>query len=157
EATLTTHLNNEASRAQGAETTLTTHVTALQTLTAPLSLSGTDFIITGVNVHIVDGSGFTDDNVPGGGTLTGLGNLTIGYNGLRDDFSYPDVRTGSHNLILGDQNNYSSYGGSVAGVFNNILGPYAYVSGGSGNTASGIASTVSGGAFNTASGSPSTI
>ncbi len=97
-------------------------------------------------------------NAGGGGTSTittnaagdGLGNLIIGYNALRSFGG--DDRTGSHNLILGDQNNYSSYGGLVAGNHNGTSGVYSSVSGGSGNTASGDNSSVSGGSGNTASG-----
>jgi hypothetical protein len=33
-------------------------------------LTGTELTITGVNLHIVSGSGRTDDNVGSGGTLT---------------------------------------------------------------------------------------
>jgi hypothetical protein len=37
---------------------------------------GPNIVFTGANIHIVDGSGSTDDN---GGALRGLGNLVIGY------------------------------------------------------------------------------
>ena len=43
-------------------------------------VAGPHILITGANVHVRSGSGVTDDNVSGGGTLTGLGNLIIGYN-----------------------------------------------------------------------------
>ncbi|MFO0891207.1 MAG: hypothetical protein U0790_18945 [Isosphaeraceae bacterium] len=88
-------------------------------------------------------------------STSGLGNLTVGYNATRDDDS--DARTGSHNLILGDYNNYTSYGGLVAGYFNTISGFYCSVSGGAGNTASGNWSSVSGGVDNTASGNWSSV
>jgi hypothetical protein len=42
-------------------------------------------------VHIVDGTGDTD------GPVNGLGNLIVGY-----DADFGDTRTGSHNLVLGD-------------------------------------------------------
>lgn len=111
--------------------------------TAPISVAGTDFTITGKNVFIVDGSGDTE-------STSGVGNLTIGYNALRGNGT--DLRTGTHNLILGDGGNYSSYGGLVAGDSNSISRPYATVTGGFANTASGYAATVSSGSFNTASG-----
>src|SRR5438045_3831947 len=38
---------------------------------------------TGCNVYVQSGSGKTDDNASTGGALTGLGNLIVGYNGLR--------------------------------------------------------------------------
>ena len=78
-------------------------IAALEAKTAPLSVVGDSFVITGKNVYIVDGSGTTDSD-------TGLGNLTIGYNASAAHLGVPDVRTGSHNLIVGDGNNYSSFG-----------------------------------------------
>ena len=128
--------------------------TALETKTAALTQTGTPgtfpapLSITGVNVHIVSGSGYTDDGTQGeiaGAALTGLGNLTLGYNALRVNPASPDVRTGSHNLIVGDQNNYTSYSGLVAGFGNAVTGEYASVSGGESNTASGFEASVSGG------------
>jgi len=143
----------ETFRAKAAEADLQTSVSTLQALTAPLSLTGTDLTFTGVNVHIVSGSGSTDDNVGSGGTLTGLGNLIIGYPG--DDSIYP--RTGSHNLMLGDHNGYTSYGGLVAGQGNQILGPYCTITGGTGNTAQNYWSSVNGGFSNLASGQGSVV
>lgn len=128
-------------------------IAALKAKTAPLSVSGTDLTIKGVNVHIVDGSGSTDDFVFVGTKhkrLTGLGNLIIGYNGFRG--GKRDVRTGSRNLVLGDENNYSSYGGMVAGQTNSISGHYASVTGGLVNTASNSYAMVNGGQNNVASG-----
>jgi TolA-binding protein len=134
---------------QSADTSQDNRITPLETKTAPLSVSGNDFIISGKNVHIVDGEGSTE-------STSGLGNLTIGYNHSRGQFG-TDVRTGSHNLILGDRNNYSSYGGLVAGHFNTVSGDYASVSGGAENTASHDWSSVSGGTGNTASGPWSSV
>ena len=105
------------------------------------SLSGTDLSITGVNVHILDGTGKT-------ASPSGLGNLIIGYNKLGN--SNGDIRTGSHNLVLGDQNNYASFGGLVAGQNNGISGLYSSVSGGDTNTANFSSASVSGGTGNTA-------
>jgi len=96
---------------------------------------GHDFIIDGCNVHVRDGTGAT-------ASTTGLGNLIIGYNESRGVGS---DRTGSHNLVVGQQQNYNRYGGLVAGFANNISGPYATVSGGRNNTASGDIASVSGG------------
>ena len=112
------------------------------------SLSGTDLSITGVNVHILDGTDKT-------ASPSGLGNLIIGYNKPR---GYGlDARTGSHNLVLGDLNNYTSFGGLVAGKNNGVSGQYASVSGGQSNTASGDFSSVSGGEFNRASNYTSSV
>jgi hypothetical protein len=115
---------------------------AIEAKTEPISVAGTDFLISGKNVRIVDGSGATNSD-------SGLGNLTVGYNTAR---LQNNVRTGSHNLILGDRHNYTSHGGLVAGDANEISRPYATVTGGSANTASGYAATVCAGEFNTASG-----
>ena len=94
-------------------TTLKTYVDALEARIAALEakLSGLtrvndDYIITGANLYIQSGSGSTN------GTVNGKGNLIIGYNELR---GYDNNRTGSHNLIVGREHNYSSYGGIVVG------------------------------------------
>ena len=87
--------------------------------------------ITRCNVWVQDGSGSTSD---GGGALTGLGNLVIGYNEQSNSTS---LCTGSHNLIVGYENSYSAYAGLVAGFYNEISAPWATVSGGSNNIASG--------------------
>lgn len=135
---------------------------ALKAKTAPLSVSGTDLTFTGVNVHIVSGTGSTSDGatdssnqpVPGK-TLTGLGNLIIGYDAVNP--SRAGDRTGSHNLIVGDHNSYSSFGGLVAGEENTVSGPYASVTGGYANVAAGGSASVSGGYANKATGGASSI
>jgi hypothetical protein len=114
------------------------------------TLNNTDLTISGVNVHIVSGSGYTDDGINGevpGATLTGLGNLIVGYNTASPNFT--QARNGSHNLIVGDANNYTSYGGLVAGDNNAVTGPYATVTGGSRNLSAGFATAISGGYNNT--------
>jgi hypothetical protein len=121
-------------------TALQGRVTALETKTAPLSVSGSLLKIEGVNVQIDDGTGATS-------SASGLGNLTIGYNEL---VGVGDTRTGSHNLILGMWNSYSSYGGIVAGIQNRISAPFASVTGGYAGTAGGYAASVSGGNGNVA-------
>ena len=159
-------ISRPAAMAQAGVTlsSLLARVVALETKTAALSQTGTPgtasakLTITGDNVQIVDGSGYTDDGTQGettNKTLKGLGNLMIGYD-QKGNFD-GDIRTGSHNLILGDKNNFSSFGGIIAGVSNTINGPYASVSGGAANVASGQYSSVSGGNLNTASGIESSI
>ena len=98
-----------------------------------------DLVIEGVNLHIRSGSGAT------AGEVNGRGNLIVGYNENADG-------SGSHNVIVGRDHTYSSYGGIVAGMDNEISGPYASVTGGRENTASDFASSVTGGSANTASG-----
>ena len=135
---------------------------ALKAKTAPLSVSGTDLTITGVNVRIVSGSGSTSDGttdssnqpVPGK-ALTGLGNLILVYDA--PDPAKAGIRTGSHNLIVGDRNSYSSFGGLEAGEENAISAPYASVSGGYANKATGGASSISGGYANLTNGGASSI
>ena len=104
--------------------------------------------IEGINVQIVSGLGKTDD-VP-----NGLGNLIVGYNELR---GFGDERTGSHNLVVGQLNDYSRFGGLVVGRGNRISGDWASVSGGGGNSASGEFSSVSGGNGGQASGRWSSV
>jgi hypothetical protein len=106
---------------------------------------------SGCNVYINDGGGTTSTIVTNHAGQ-GLGNLIIGYNETR--FAYngsPDVRTGSHNLIVGAYNSYSSFGGLLAGTFDTLSGSYACITGGQGNTASGTFASVSGGQENVAS------
>ncbi|MFO0706670.1 MAG: hypothetical protein U0412_07420 [Nitrospira sp.] len=114
-------------------------------------IKGPHLLITGVNVHIRSGSQATDD----GGTPRGLGNLIIGYNESDPDFLAP--RTGSHNLVLGQGNGFSSVGGAVLGHQNRITGKFASILGGEQNTASGLAASVLGGTLGTASGYTSTV
>ncbi|MGH7802251.1 MAG: hypothetical protein ACREOW_16770 [Thermodesulfobacteriota bacterium] len=113
-------------------------------------LIGPHVIFSGCNVHVRNG-GIGQTN-----TVNGRGNIIIGYN--EDTFPPgPNNRTGSHNLIIGPEHTYSSFGGFVAGAANTISNQVTSVSGGQGNTASGIASSVSGGLGNTASGNFSSV
>ena len=139
-------------------------IAELKAKTAPLSVSGTELTLAGVNVHIVSGSGSTSDGTANqygepisGKSLSGLGNLIIGYNATGYHLGSGDARTGSHNLILGDKNNYSSFGGLIAGQENTISGFYASVSGGQGNTPSGRFASVSGGQTNIVRGSYASV
>ena len=85
--------------------------------------------IDGANLQVVNGQGTTN-------TTNGLGNLIVGYNEL-GNFNGDD-RTGSHNLVTGQANSFSSYGGLVAGQSNTVSGRWSSVSGGKDNTASGL-------------------
>ena len=120
---------------------LEARVAYLEKLLANITRNENDITFSGINVHIVDGSETTD------GEINGLGNLIIGYNELRGS---GDERTGSHNIVVGTELNYSSYGGLVVGQRNTISGTYASVSGGSDNFASGDGASVSGGTGNVA-------
>ncbi len=113
---------------------------------------------SGVNVQIVNGLGRTNglDNIyEGNQKVNGLGNLIVGYNELQGNDL--DNRTGSHNIIVGLWNNYSSCGGFVAGIRNTVNARWSSVSGGDSNIADGLHSSVSGGYNNTASGERSSV
>jgi hypothetical protein len=93
-----------------------------------------------------------DPDFPNCESLTGLGNLIIGYNEPFGVGPPRVVRTGSHNLVVGAHHSYSSYGGFVAGKRNAVTGESASVCGGINSKASGSYSSVSGGSLNVASG-----
>jgi len=105
------------------------------------SFDGTTLQFSGINVQVVSGAGTTD------AAVNGKGNLIVGYN----KGSSGQTRTGSHNLVVGDEHEYTKYGGLVAGYANTISGHFASCSGGDHNVASGAEASVSGGSSNTAS------
>jgi hypothetical protein len=122
-------------------------------------------VFDGVNVQVVNGTGATQ-------TTNGLGNLIVGYNRPRttdpvcSTGPFPTQaecaarggvwarshKSGSHNIVAGDFNAYSSWGGVVFGLENATTAPYAGVLGGAGNRAFGDLSSVAGGSLNVASG-----
>jgi hypothetical protein len=107
---------------------------------------GPHILITGANVHVRSGSGATDNNAA---PFTGLGNLIIGYN--ENTIPTPILsRNGSHNLVGGSLNSFSSYGAVVFGAGNSSNGAYASVLSGTGNKAVGNKSAVYGGMNQTA-------
>jgi hypothetical protein len=118
-----------------------------------------EVVITGANLRIVNGLGSTDcfdENLnPIPDCPNGLGNLIVGYN---EPFVLGEnIRTGSHNVVVGEGHSFSRFGGLVVGRFNTISGVLAAVSGGEFNTASGPGAVVSGGVSNTASGNNSAV
>jgi hypothetical protein len=96
---------------------------------------------SGVNVQLVNGEGITS-------STNGEGNLVIGY----DENVEKRNQTGSHDLIVGAEHEFTSYAGLVAGGKNAITGKYASVTGGVFNVAGNAFASVSGGKENTASG-----
>ena len=118
---------------------------ALEALLGNVTLEGDRLVITGVNVQIVDGSGDTD------GPVNGVGNLIVGY----DEDSAQVEKTGSHNLILGRRNQYTSYSGIVSGEDNSLTQPGSAVLSGTFNQANGEFSAVVGGFDNEARGETS--
>jgi hypothetical protein len=162
-----TDLQSRVSTLESENSNLTSRVSTLETTLSkvsydPTGLNGKPTLkISDANVQIVNGSGSTD------GTVNGVGNLIIGY----DEHAPAYDQTGSHNLILGYGQTFTSYGGLSAGVYNTLSGPFSdvfgvfntassggsSVTGGESNTASGENSSVSGGASSTASGSYSSV
>jgi FtsZ-binding cell division protein ZapB len=173
-------LQNQVNSLQASNTTLQSDVTAAQKeLTAARSVLalatyvsvdrnvesgviGPNIVFSGANIHIVSGSGTTDDNLSKGGSLTGLGNLIIGYNEDPADPALryggiplgPGDRGGSHNLVIGRGHRFTkaAFGGLVVGEVNKISSSEASILGGGNNTASGDVASVGGGVGNTAGG-----
>lgn len=98
---------------------------------------------SGINIQIVNGEGETKK-------VNGEGNLVIGYD------ESPKEQTGSHNLVLGTANGYTSYAGILAGEFNSITSPFSVLFG-QGNKASAKGATVLDGQESEASGEWSII
>jgi hypothetical protein len=113
-----------------------------------VGLSGPHFIFSGVNVHVRNGAAQSN-------TTNGVGNLILGYN--ESTFADSTERAGSHNLVIGQEHEYSRYNGLVAGYNNRLEGVHSTVSGGSGNAAIGAFSNVAGGNSNAASGHSSSV
>lgn len=114
---------------------LSTRVQALEDKTQSLSTSvdGKQVYFSGVNLHVRSGTGSTTSSP------NGTGNLIIGYDEARVTDSQ---KTGSHNLVLGRGNNYTSYGGLVGGSNNTISASYASILTGESGTASGSMSAI---------------
>jgi len=111
---------------------------ALEHKLVPLTFDAAtnEVVITGANLRLQNGMGSTE-------TTNGLGNLIVGYHEPRD--SGEDRQTGSHNVVVGKQHQFSSFGGLVVGLQNEIRGAFASVSGGVRNTAAGEHTSISGG------------
>jgi len=122
----------------------------LSNLFQGVSRQKNELTFSGINIHVVNGTGSTE------GKVNGLGNLVVGYNEPRTG-GHVAEHTGSHNVIIGSMHNYSSFGGLVAGSTNTISGKYSSVSGGHWNTARGDYSSVSGGHLSSAKGKYSTV
>jgi hypothetical protein len=139
-------------------------------LTLDVSSGYPTALFRGINVQIVNGTGDTR-------TANGLGNLIVGYNRASAGSFVCSLgvaaaeaeclagsgvwaqnhRSGSHNIVGGDFNSYSSWGGIVFGVENAITAPYAAVLGGARNRAGENFASISGGSYNIASGIYSSV
>jgi hypothetical protein len=112
-------------------------------------------IFSGGNLHVRSGSGESVD-------ATGLGNLVVGYDsdagcGANNPATIDADRGGSHNLVLGDCNRYTSSRGLVAGFDNKIAREDATITGGDNNEASGTSAHISGGNANFATGDDASV
>ena len=113
---------NRAAIAQGYGVTVSALNTRLMAVEAKTKFQSADATaksttFSGCNLFVNNGSGatyYSNQNAAG----DGLGNLVIGYNRLGKPDG--DNRIGNHNLVLGDLNNYTSYGGLIAGSNNAV-------------------------------------
>ena len=149
-------LESDLSTANTTIDTLETEVGALEATLAGVTRDGDLLTFSGMNVQIVNGQGAT-------ATTNGLGNLLLGYDEDTNSMIDPDsdgaadIRTGSHNLVIGIDHTYSSYGGVVVGRNNAITGFFAAVTGGRDGTASGPYSSITGGNNGLASGTDASV
>lgn len=130
-------------------------VAELQAKLAAVSINyDGDMVISGVNVYIQDGQGTTHCGPPfSDHDCNGKGNLIVGY----DQNDGEDVKTGSHNVVIGDRHTYTSYSGLVLGRNNEISNVGTSVTSGVNNVASGLYASVSGGRNNDASGNYASV
>lgn len=109
-------------------------------------------IIADTNIHIRNGLGETicDDGTGSLPACNGAGNLIIGYNEVRGT---GDDRNGSHNIVTGTENNFTTLGsgGTVFGKQNTLAEAYGTLLGGESNTVNGENSVVVGGRGNSVS------
>ena len=133
---------------QQEEEAVLSHLSVIQLPVDDQGASATTIRLSGANLQVVNGSGATE------GEAAGLGNLIVGYQEPREN---GNDRTGSHNLVVGRRNNYSSWGAQVVGSSNTVTGLLSSVCGGEGNSAVGDFSVVSGGTENTAGGPGSLV
>ncbi len=106
---------------------------ALEVLLAGVARVGSDrLVFTGMDVQIVNGDGSTHSS-------NGKGNLILGYN----EGTTTPTRTGSHNLVIGEEHGYTGQASLVLG-YQNAVGTDSAVLGGYSNSASTSAVIVGG-------------
>lgn len=118
---------------------LEAEVKRLSELLKDVARSNEAIVFNNMNLQVVNGSGNTE-------SANGKGNIIVGYN------AGGGAKAGSHNVIVGTKNSYSSYGGIIAGNGNTASGKFSSVLGGSSNTATGDQAVVVGGEKNNATG-----
>ena len=104
-------------------------------------VDNTEVLFSGCNLRVVNGAGSTQ-------ALNGKGNLAIGYNTA----DATDLRTGSHNLVIGDQHSYASTASLVSGFDNVITGTAGALVAGQGNRVASSFSGIVGGKLNATTG-----
>ncbi|MCA9616496.1 MAG: hypothetical protein KC586_27250, partial [Myxococcales bacterium] len=96
-------------------------VDGLESLTASMSVATihgqSAVVFEGVNVHVRNGLGQTACDEGGAPACNGVGNLVLGYDELRGT---GDQKDGSHNFVVGAQNNRAGYASVVVGVAQNV-------------------------------------
>lgn len=110
--------------------------------------------LNGANLQIVNGLGATDGSPEGDlVAANGLGNVIVGYNEVGPETS---SRTGSHNVLLGEQHSYGSVGSLLVGEKSRSFGKYAVVFGRDQESV-GELNSILGGCYNTTMGSENVI
>jgi hypothetical protein len=133
-----TALQHDVATLQGQVTTLTSELNTLTSTFSGVSRSANTLVFSGMNLQLKSGAGST------AAAPNGLGNLIIGYN------ENPGAQTGSHNLVLGNRQSFTSYGGIVAGQGNTLSGPFASILAGTLNQVTAPLGAVIGGCGNLA-------
>ena len=110
-------------------------------MSAENGVTGPNVVFQGCNLHVMSSTSEGDSS--------GLGNLIVGWD---DVPGHGASRTGSNNLVAGDDNNFTNCAGFLAGIDNSCTGEFASVSGGADNWGSAEFSSVSGGEDNSANG-----
>jgi len=112
--------------------------------------------MSGVNLQIVNGLGATNglptdpsSTDPALTRTNGLGNLIVGYDEVAGVRPSP-FRTGSHNIVLGQRQSYTSFGGLLGGRGNTVAAPYGSIVGGEDNLVDAAFSAILGGLRNKA-------
>lgn len=136
-------LESEIDALEAENAALAARLDALESLLAGVTRDGDTLRFSAMNVQVVNGMGSSS-------TTNGLGNLIVGYGEPRSAAAGPTDRSGSHNLVVGSEHNYSSFGTLLAGKRNDTTAGFTAVTGGFGNLAGADFASVSGGQSNRA-------
>lgn len=123
-----TTINAAIAALQADNATLKAQVASLQSLLRHFSRVEDTVFITHANLKILNGTGNMQ-------SANGLGNLVVGYS---DDPYQVKYSTGSHNIAIGGNNRFTSWGSFLTGHHNNVSAPYAASIGGEYVTVNGV-------------------